>query len=377
MAVQIERTFGDTLASGILSVPFGTANRFATDQDMQLRKESVIKVFEGAKDNMPDENALATARRIFEFAERMTEQDVLFVLISGGGSALLPIPADPIKLDEKIQVIRKLAHSGATINELNTVRIKMSSSKGGKLALAARNAHKIVSLIISDICGDPINLIASGPTLIQDIENDKAEQILQKYNLMDSVPESVLKCLSTATHSDSGDLTEKSLVQVVGNNSVAINVAKEELSKSEIRGICMSKRLEGDVSAIAFLYCKIAEAVYELNSGELDVERFHYLLDFLDDTLKYEDGFTTEIRNAVLDKTNRSAICIISGGEPTVTVKGDGIGGRNQELALRMAIEIEKSPMLRDVAFLSAGTDGIDGPTDGNKIVIFEFRTKI
>lgn len=373
MAVQIERIFGETLTSGILSVPSGTAKRFAADPDMQLRKETVIKVFEGAKDNMPDESALATARQIREYVEKLTDNDVLFVLISGGGSSLLPIPADQIELNEKIHVIQKLARSGATINELNIVRIKMSSIKGGKLALAARNAHKIVSLIISDICGDPINLIASGPTLIQNIEKEKAERILQKYNLMDSVPASVIKCLSSSPHYDSEALIGKSLVQVIGNNSIAINVALEEMDKLQIRGICMSKRLEGDVSAISILYCKIAEAVYKLNSGQIDQQSFQCLLDSLEGTLKYVEGFSVQLTDAAYDRTNRKAICIISGGEPTVTVKGVGIGGRNQELALRMAIEIAKNPLLRDVVFLSCGTDGMDGPTDGNKEFIFDF----
>ncbi len=364
MAVQMEHILGDTLVSGILSVPVGTREKFATDSDMHLHENSVIRVYEGAKNNLPDTDAETTAHRILEYVKQLRENDVLFVLISGGGSALLPIPAAPITLNEKIDVIKMLASRGATINELNIVRIKMSAVKGGKLALEARNAHKIVSLIISDICGDPVNLIASGPTIIQKIEEENAKQILEKYELLHSVPDSVLKCLASSTISDSCDLAENSLVKIVGDNSVAINVAIEEMNKLQIRGICMSKSIEGDVAVLSSIYCKLAEAIYELDCGQATPERFQNFVDSLDATLKLEKDFYTHLMKTVMDKVNRSPICIISGGETTVNIKGNGIGGRNQELALRIASEIKKNPAIRDIVFLSAGTDGIDGPCD-------------
>lgn len=365
MAVQMERLLGDNLVSGILSVPVGTKERFALDQDMQLRNESAIKVFEGAKNNLPDSNAEITAKRILEYVKRLTENDVLFVLISGGGSALLPIAVPPITLNEKIDIIKMLASRGATINELNIVRIKISSIKGGKLALAARNAYKVVSLIISDICGDPVNLIASGPTLIENIEEEKAEQILAKYDLLNIVPESVLKCLSNSTFPDTKDFISNSSVHVIGTNSVAIEVAIKEMKKLQIRGICMSKRIEGDVEQLSSIYCKIAEAIYQLDSEQLNHSSFLNFFNSLNDTLKLEKDFCIQLLNTVMDKSHRQPICLISGGETTVNIKGNGIGGRNQELALRIAHIIEKSAILSDIVFLSAGTDGIDGPCDG------------
>lgn len=365
MAVQMERILGDTLVSGILSVPLGTNKKFAMNKDMQLRKNSVIEVYEGAKNNLPDANAEKTAKKIFEYVGRLTENDVLFVLISGGGSALLPVPASPITLDEKINVIKMLASRGANINELNCVRIEISSIKGGKLALAARNAHKTVSLIISDICGDPLNLIASGPTIIQRSDRGKARQILEKFKLVKSVPESVKDCLWNSTFSHATDTVTNSSVHVIGNNSLAINVAIEEMKKQQVRGICMSKRIEGDVEQLSSIYCKLAEAIYKLASGKLNHASFRNLVDSLDDTLMFEKDFSDRLISTITDTTNRTPICLISGGEPTVNVKGSGKGGRNQELALRIASNVNKNETISRIVFLSAGTDGIDGPCDG------------
>lgn len=365
MAVQMERVLGDKLVSGILSVPVGTKERFATDEDMRLHKNSVIEVYEGAKNNLPDADAEQTAKRIFEYVKRLTKNDVLFVLISGGGSALLPIPVAPITLNEKVDVIKMLASRGATINELNTVRTKISSSKGGKLVLAARNAHKVVSFIISDICGDPLNLIASGPTVRQEIDEEQAKQILQKYDMLNLAPSSVIKCLSSSASYDSKDLMANSTVHIIGNNNVAIEVARKEMDKLQIRAICMSKRIEGDVEQLGAIYCKLAEAIYQLDSGQLNSKQFQNFVNSLDATLQLEKDFCVQLLNAVLDTTNRHPICLISGGETTVNIKGNGIGGRNQELALRIGSEIEKNASISEIVFLSAGTDGIDGPCDG------------
>lgn len=368
--MQMERILGDTLVSGILSVPVGTRERFAMDQDMQLHKNSVIEVYEGAKNNLPDTNAEETAKRIYEYAKRLTENDVLFVLISGGGSALLPLPLAPVTLTEKIDVIKMLASRSATINELNTVRIQLSAIKGGKLALAARNAHTVVSLIISDICGDPLDLIASGPTLTQKREPATAKQILEKYDLLRVVPASVLQCLSNSAIPDASDFIANSSVHIIGNNSLAIDVAIAELSKLQIRGICMSKRLEGDVQLLSSMYCKLAEAIYDLDSGQLDHRRFQQFVNSLDETLMLEKDFCTQLMNMITDKTNRNPICLVSGGETTVNIKGSGIGGRNQELVLRVASKIQKNGTIGDIVFLSAGTDGIDGPCDGKLFAI-------
>ncbi|KAJ6645410.1 Glycerate kinase [Pseudolycoriella hygida] len=361
MAVQMERILGDALASGILSVPVGTKERFAMDPDMQLSRNSVVEVFEGAKNNLPDENAERTAKYILEQANRLTDSDVLFVLISGGGSALLPVPVPPISLNEKVHLIKTLASHGATINELNKVRINISLTKGGKLALAARNAHRVVSLIISDICGDPLDLIASGPTITPENSTEEARDILQKYDLLKSVPSSILQSLSGSTFP--GSITNSS-AHIIGNNSLAIDVVINELSELQIRGVCMSKRIEGDVEMLSSVYCKLAEAIYRLDEGQLDQENFERFINDLEQSLMLEKNFCTQVVNMLLDKTNRRPICVISGGETTVKIRGKGIGGRNQELALRIAREIRNNSTINDIAFLSAGTDGIDGPCD-------------
>lgn len=370
MAVQVERILGDKLVSGMISVPIGTIEKFRTDEDMQFRKNSVVQVFEGAKNNLPDESAEKAARKIFKFVETLTENDVLFVLISGGGSALLSIPATPITLNEKIDVIKMLTRHGADINELNSVRIEISSSKGGKLALAARGAHKVISLLISDICGDPIHLIASGPSVIQENQQGKAKQILEKYGLMNSIPQSVSKRISSQYTTHHLTLPNNSSVHVIGSNSLAIQVGLEEMKKLNFRAIYMSNHIEGDVVLLSSMYCDIAESVYGYASGRLDKTSFQNLMESFGKTLKFEKDFFVQLLDAVMDKTNTNPICLVGGGEPTVNVKGNGIGGRNQELALRVANNIRKNETLRNIVFLSAGTDGIDGPCDGKGMQI-------
>lgn len=142
MAVQIEKILDDRLQSGILSVPIGTIDRFSNVEQMQLRKNSVIKIFEGAENNLPDEQAIQTAIKIKQLTESMTNDDILFVMVTGGGSALLPLPVPSITLQEKLNIIKALVKKGASIHEVNIVRMTLSQTKGGKLAEAAKNAYK-------------------------------------------------------------------------------------------------------------------------------------------------------------------------------------------------------------------------------------------
>ncbi|KAL1401245.1 hypothetical protein pipiens_006764 [Culex pipiens pipiens] len=169
MAVQMERILGDRLASGCISIPVGTLERFRGEQDFQLSRASKIEVLECAANNLPDEAAVEAARKIQSLAASMTVNDILCVLVSGGGSALLPLPKTPIKLAEKLTIIKQLASAGASIDELNVVRIQLSDVKGG----------------------DPIELIASGPTVQSEFSNEDALNILKKYNLVDKLPKSV------------------------------------------------------------------------------------------------------------------------------------------------------------------------------------------
>ncbi|KAJ8976169.1 hypothetical protein NQ317_002057, partial [Molorchus minor] len=165
MATELESLLGEQLEGGVVTVPEGIFEKY------QRPSGSKIEYIEGAKGNLPDEEAVKGAVKIRNLAQRLQEDDLLIVLISGGGSALLPLPVSPITLEEKVDVIKKLAKSGADIRELNSLRKRISVLKGGGLAELAYPC-KIISLVLSDIVGDPLDFIASGPTIS---DRDSAE----------------------------------------------------------------------------------------------------------------------------------------------------------------------------------------------------------
>uniref|UniRef100_A0A182W7F4 Glycerate kinase n=1 Tax=Anopheles minimus TaxID=112268 RepID=A0A182W7F4_9DIPT len=293
MAVQMEKLLGSRLCSGCISIPLGTSERFAGDEDFSLSPNSVIEVIECARNNLPDERSLMAAGKIKQLAHSMTAEDILCVLVSGGGSALLCLPKSPITLPEKLQIIKSLSTAGASIDELNYVRIAISDVKGGQLALEARKAFRVYSYIISDVVGDPIALIASGPTV---------------------VPKGV--------------------------------------------------DLEGNVVELSAMYVELAGLLNNFKNGLLSEDILIDKLKIILLKLRSPDVETNELVRKVV-KWKTEPLLIIGAGEPTVCVSGSGKGGRNQELALRFSYGVRELGNVTDsVCFLSAGTDGIDGPTD-------------
>ncbi|GAB0097602.1 Glycerate kinase [Sergentomyia squamirostris] len=361
MAAEVERILDQQLVSGILSVPVGTVDKF---KHINMLKSS-IEIFEGAENNLPDQEAFATAVKIRDFTTKLTDKDVLFVLISGGGSALLPLPASPVTLDEKMKLVQLLAKSGASINELNTVRIAISDIKGGKLAKAAKSASKIISLVISDIVGDPINLIASGPTYISNVNYQKAaNEIIDKYKLEKELPGSLQTLLQDQSRVDQTLDLPNNHIFVIANNSIAVDAALKEAEANGFHAICLSKVLECDVEKLSQIYVELTMAIKTfLNTENKD--------DFLQssrmtlENVTYEKDFPEELLK-ILNSKNKKGVCIVGAGETTVEVRGNGLGGRNQELTLhfiKKCLEADEKMKLGDISFLSAGTDGIDGPT--------------
>ncbi|KAI4463007.1 glycerate kinase [Holotrichia oblita] len=300
MAVQLEKILGSALSCGIATVPQDILRTFATLPELLPPPNTRITFIEGAKDNLPDLNALNGAVKIRDLITNVDEGNILIVLISGGGSALLPIPKQPITLEEKTALIKSLSKAGATIVELNTVRKKLSELKGGRLALLA-NHLTVITLILSDVIDDPLDYIASGPTVPNSDEPDAALNIISKYHLLDIVPDTVHKILISDT--DGSANTNGSQFDWV------YNVELFQQTRSNLW--------------------------YDLVNAD-------------------------EILNFDMEKP----ICLIGAGEPTLVVRGKGRGGRNQELALRVSLELDKMNITKKVMFLSAGTDGIDGPTD-------------
>jgi glycerate 2-kinase len=298
----------------------------------------------------------------------MTLEDVLIVLISGGGSALLPIPTNPVTLSEKTDVIKLLANKGATINELNVVRIAISDIKGGKLLQAAKNAGQVVSLILSDIINDPIDLIASGPTVPFDgSETSSPIEIIEKYNLLNAIPQSVREVLNNERRTES-QICSNSTVHVIGSNSIAIETSAEQAKILGFQPIVLSKGIQGQIQDLAANYTELAILVQYLMTNKITKPSFEEKLKFVKPSLFLERMELESFIYAALSCENSKGICFIAGGEPTATVTGSGKGGRNQELSLRFTQECQKrkEEFISDsILFLSAGTDGIDGPTTG------------
>ncbi|KAF8767843.1 Glycerate kinase like protein [Argiope bruennichi] len=353
MANALETKLQEHLVSGIISVPDGMLTTLNTKLHDHFSSKSCIQVYEGASNNIPDENSLIAATKISGIVNSLKESDLLIVLISGGGSALLPAPKPPLTLKEKQKVIQLLASRGADIEELNAVRKQLSMLKGGKLALLAKPA-KVISLILSDIIGDPIGMIASGPT-VQNSDNPSLPlSIIEKYNLIQDLPKTAIQILTEAANQKQINESFSHVSNfVLGNNETALKAAAEKATDLEYQTLIVTNRLSGTASIIGTkLISLVMSAVDKRNLNEIINE------------LKLPSHTQEMISEAIFQlKTYGKKLCLLFGGETTVEVKGTGLGGRNQELSLSAALELYNRKPQNSIILLSAGTDGIDGPT--------------
>ncbi|XP_043826278.1 glycerate kinase [Dromiciops gliroides] len=366
MAAVAEELLSEHLVQGIISVPKGiqAALERAGMKEMLLKPQSRIQVLEGAKDNLPDGDALQAALAIRDLAEGLTADDLLLVLISGGGSALLPAPIPPVTLEEKQLLTKMLAARGATIQELNTIRKALSQLKGGGLARAAYPAQ-VVSLILSDVVGDPVDIIASGPTVANDHSVQDCLHILSRHDLRGILPRSVKTVLSRADSDPRGPPGCGHVLNVViGSNSLALAEAQRRAEALGYQTLVLSTVIEGDVGHLARFYGLLAQVVgIRLSSQDMKTKKEEDELQELVEELQLSDIKLEEVLQAV--EGAKGPVCLLAGGEPTVRLRGSGKGGRNQELALRVAVEMSGSPPSAwEALFLSGGTDGQDGPTE-------------
>ncbi len=271
---------------------------------------------------VPDEAGLEAAKRLMDTVSGLTEDDLVVALISGGGSALLPSPPAGLTLADEIAVNEALLASGAPISAMNTVRKHVSNIKGGRLAMAAFPA-KVVSLLVSDIPGDHPQFIASGPTVADEGSREDALAIISQYEM--NLPDAVM------TH-------------IRSDAAIAPLPTDEKL-----------KRAEHHIFASA---SKSLEAAQTL-AMEAGIET-HILSDAIEgearEAARTQAAIAKEI--ALRDRPFKKPVLLLSGGETTVTLKGNGKGGRNTEFLLSLAIEIAGE---RGIHILSADTDGIDG----------------
>jgi glycerate 2-kinase len=315
MAQPIERLLGKRICGGLINVKY--------DHTVRLRR---IALNEGGHP-IPDRKGEVGARRIADIARQAGPDDLVVCLISGGASALLPLPAPPVTLKEKQETTRLLLHCGANIHELNCVRKHISAVKGGQLAQLAWPAT-VLTLILSDVIGDDLDVIGSGPTVPDRSTFADARAILSKYGIAGKVPAAVRERLSenaSETPKPGDKIFEHVQNLIVGSNRLAVDAAAEQARALGYHTLVLSTFIEGETRDVARVHAAIAK----------------------------------EIRAS--GRPVKLPACVISGGETTVTIRGNGQGGRNQEFALAAALDIAG---LKDVVILSAGTDGTDGPTD-------------
>lgn len=319
MAVAIEEILGDVISGGLINVKYGHGE--------PLRK---ITVWE-AGHPVPDHCGIEGTRRLLSLVEDAQENDLVICLISGGGSSLLPLPAQGIDLPSKQETTQALLKSGATIHEVNSVRKHISKVKGGRLAQAAAPA-RVVSLILSDVIGDDLDVIASGPTVPDTTEFATALDVLARYNLTEHVPDKVLSHLEAGARGEKpetpkpGDAVFRNVVNVIiANNASAISAAADKSRSLGYESLVLSSFVQGEAREVARVMAAIAREI------------------------------------SITGRPIPRPACVIAGGETTVTLKGKGVGGRNQELALAASLDLEN---IDNILLLAAGTDGTDGPTD-------------
>jgi hydroxypyruvate reductase len=325
MVQALEDLLRDRLTDGIVNVKVG--------HGAAVNKVRIVE----AAHPVPDDAGLQGTREIIQLLEKTSDRDLVICMLSGGGSALLPCPAPGITLADKQGVTQLLLECGANIHEINAIRKHISAVKGGRLAQLAYPS-KLVSLILSDVIGDDLDSIASGPTVPDRSTFRDCMEILQKYTLMEDIPEAVRRTLEDgiegriAETPKAGDAVFTSTQnEIIGSNILAVRAAARKARELGYNPLTLSTMIEGETKEVAKVHSAIAKEV--LKTG---------------------------------NPVARPA-CIISGGETTVTIKGNGLGGRNQEFALAAALEIAE---LDGVAILSGGTDGTDGPTDAAGAVV-------
>jgi glycerate 2-kinase len=321
MGHAVEKILGRYLAGGLLVTKYGHSS--------PLKKLPVIE----AGHPLPDENSLAAARQIGAFSEmHIRPDDFVLCVFSGGASSLLVLPAPGITLQDKLISTQLLLNSGADIYELNAIRKHLSAIKGGGLARMLHPA-KVVSLMLSDVVGDDVATIASGPTAPDPTTFGNCMEILQKLHLMELFPSevrtrfergSIASIPETPKGGDPVFLNTENLV--VASNAQACSAAAGAAKRLGYRTLVLTSSLEGDTAAAAGMHMSIA--------GEV-------------------------IRQL---RPVRPPACIISGGETTVKVTGSGMGGRNQEFAMQCVRQL--AHFTAPCVVVSLGTDGTDGPTD-------------
>ncbi len=319
MAATAEAILGDRIDCGAINIPSGPVRSLAR-----------VETF-AAGHPVPDEAGVAGARRQLDLLAGLDPDSLVLGLFSGGGSALLPAPAAGLTLAEKQETTRLLLACGATIDEINALRKHLSAIKGGLLARTAAPA-RVIALLLSDVIGDPLDTIASGPTHPDATTFGDCLTIVDRYDLRRQLPASVRQHLEAGGRGERPETPKprdpcfaRAESLVIGNNRLALDAAAHQARALGYEVLVLTSRLQGEARQAAASLVAIAQETAETN------------------------------------RPIARPACLIAGGETTVTLRGNGKGGRNQELALAAALQLSGWSA---ITLLSGGTDGIDGPTN-------------
>jgi glycerate 2-kinase len=325
MAEALEQILGQYITKGLVNIPHGSEH-----------KTEIIK-FQQASHPTPDKSGVQGTSRMLEIAEQAKKEELIICLISGGGSSLMPLPRDGITIEDKRELTDALLKCGATVNEINTVRKHISDFKGGWLAKKAYPAT-VLNLMLSDVVGDPLGFIASGPTVPDSTTFSEAIKVLKKCGLWDNAPATIKKVLSDGERGlipetpKANDKAFKKVYNVIiGNNRFASLAALEQLRSATLNTLLLTSSLEGEARHVGVMLASIAREV------------------------------------ALSGNPIPKPAGIIAGGEATVTVTGKGLGGRNQEISLAAALKVSG---MDGVVVASLSTDGVDGPTDAAGAIV-------
>jgi glycerate 2-kinase len=281
---------------------------------------------------LPDARGAAAAAAVEDLVRGLTPDDLVLVLLSGGASALLPAPVDGITLSDKSAVTSQLMRAGAGITELNTVRKHLSRLKGGGLARAAAPA-RVIALVLSDVAGDDLSTIASGPTVPDPSTFEDALRVIAARGVREAIPPAALRHLEAGARGEAAEtpkpgdrIFRRVRTRVVGSNRLSVEAAAREARRQGLRPLVLTTRLEGEAREVArALVAVLRECVESAQPAA-------------------------------------PPVCLLAGGETTVTVRGEGRGGRNQEMAVAAVRPLSAFPVEAVVAALA--TDGIDGASE-------------
>lgn len=342
----------------------------------------------GAENNIPDDAAFQGSKRIVELVKECKREDLLIVLITGGGSALFTYPIDPINIEELGLLVKNLSRAGATIQELNSVRKRLSVVKGGGL-LRLCKSREIISLILSDVLGDPLDVIASGPTVTNSDPHSLAREIIDKYLAFDKLPNGIQQVLKSPLNhllpkNDDSNVNNF----VIGNNSLALVSGAAKAKELKLSPIILTNTLSGDAAKAGEQLGHFAKAVSFLlhspNDALLVNQVYYEIIDKTAEALNLDEDKCAALSQIIKDAeilTEYDGICLLLGGETTVKVVGLGLGGRNQELALSAAIKLDagrNNEWVRGkISVGSMGSDGFDGPCDAAGAVTDSSTLKI